>query len=124
MSRQYYLSDSEDWFTEGPFASREDAIAEGREIYEIGFFTGVRKDVALPCVGYAGRVLDRMDEWLFDNVGEASEGAFDPSTEQLDDLDKELASVIQSWIERHGLHLGCFRIVEVQQHEQQDTNND
>ena len=64
----------------------------------------------------ADRVIERMDEWLYDNIGEASEDTLEATPAQTEDLDKRLTATILAWLREHDIRPRCYAIGKMTSH--------
>lgn len=95
---EWYLSDNEDYYPEGPFASKSVAIERGRSIYQSGFFVGIREEDFEPKVD-ASLVVDDIGEQAYEEVGDfASEGWPETTLEQDHELGRRLTEVLRRWL--------------------------
>lgn len=105
----YYAASEEGPYT-GPFAAREDAIAEGQGDYDgAGFWVGEAKNPPVRLADWIGAdwILERAGESLFDNdrvCAEFDDGdVFVCSKEQEADLIARLKVACDEWQAAHSL---------------------
>ena len=66
---KWWVSDSEEWFSCGPFDSREDAISEGREVYpQERFYVGQSAHLLNLAKPDIDAMLERLDEEMSEYV--------------------------------------------------------
>jgi len=97
---KYSISDNEENFS-GEYDSKEEAIAEGRRLYEdrAKFYVGRNRDPKPLSTGiYADDILEKAQESLEDEWC-CEWSIFRPSEEQVADLQVELQKAMDAWFE-------------------------
>jgi hypothetical protein len=100
----------------GQYDSREEAIEVGKDdnngeqffIGECEVLTFEKTDISL-----ADRAYDQLSEALSEECGEAAE-YFNPSDEQLSDLEDMLAETVLLWLKNHNLEHECYGVGETE----------
>lgn len=114
-----YSDDEECWNSDERFATRDEAIAAGRQ-YCIDesdrdyFWTGVSVPITADDVVTAlvGQPEDTVAEYLYDNYGEHAADDFQPSQADID----ELRAVVRDWVVRRKLTPSSWTIEKQQRH--------
>lgn len=120
--------DEEVWSNEPQFATREEALAEAEHILAddtsdtvesddatVTIWTGECRlpDVDQVTTAILGDVDDRVNEWLYDNVGEFAADAFSVSKGD----QAELEQLVGDWLTRRKLMPECWVVERVQRHD-------
>lgn len=90
MSEEYYISNNEEWFSDGPYPTREAAIAEGRAGYKDGFFLGRKGKSAkeiISKIDMAGEILEHVETQVYDEIA-SDDPVVELSSEQSAELNK------------------------------------
>ena len=97
-------SDPEVWEAHEDFETRQEAIAYGREEaagYDAEFFQVAQIVPGVPAPPDVEYIIDQAVDSLREEVGEAA-GDWDPTREQVDDLQWCLNALWKIWMEEHG----------------------
>lgn len=111
---QWYQARHEEGSYSGPYATREDAIAEGRGEWDddFGFWVAEATNPPVMLSDWIGAddLIERAEESIFDNErasGEWDDSIFDASKEQKADLKERITAVCDEWQKAHGLTFQC-----------------
>lgn len=108
-------TNEEVWDCFEQFDTEEEAIQHGithceemGEEFDTLYWTGRIDPLDAETLGKAGvsaaHIVEEMDSWMFDNLGEVSEGnEVEATKEQLAELDQLLAQVTCAWLTKHKL---------------------
>ena len=110
-SGKFYISQNEEWFSQGPFSSREDAISEGKAVYaQESFYVGrsvAALDLVTPDID---GLIENMECNIYDHV------SFDdgPVLELSEDRKAELQKIVEDFIRQHA-SVTVFAIIDVEE---------
>lgn len=113
---QWYQARHEEGSYSGPYATREDAIAEGRGEWgdddDVGFWIAEATDPPVKLSEWIGAddLLERAEESIFDNDRASMEWddlIFDASKEQEADLKARIIAACDEWQKAHKLTFHC-----------------
>lgn len=111
---EWYHSQDETRFTDGPFLARSAAVTAGRTAYDGGAFWVARKKAPGPYGLHLGDdVIESLLQEAGDEVGEAGDDWPAPTPVQLDDLDRMLAAAVNGWLKAHGLEPQFFAMEKI-----------
>lgn len=119
----FAYSDDEETGWAGNCGGREEALDEA--IFEYGdddevaaVFTGRVVPLGLPNVGYADHIIEWLQSWLWDRIGEEGLGDW-PEVPKgaVAELDAEFLAVFTAWLSEHGEVSFWANIEDVQRHE-------
>ncbi len=113
---KYYISDCEEVFCDGPYLTREDAIADGRAEYEgRTFWVGKRGRSAAEVVAaqtdLADYVVDHLETRIYDRMGN-DDAAISISNESLAAMNKLIVDFLAK---NNAIDHRLFEIVEVEE---------
>lgn len=109
-------TDSEIWGSDIDCDTREKAIEDGMKYAKEeglkSFRIGKVVLCGIPCID-ADWVLERAEEQLYDEVGEASETYMcDVTKEQIKELEEQLNEVFYQWHKKYKLEPTCYTVVK------------
>ena len=111
-------SDPEVWEAHEDFETRQEAIAYGAEEaagYDEEFFQVAQIVPGVPAPPDAEYIIDQAIDSLREEVGEAAEN-WDPTKEQVADLQKRLERLWKSWMQDNELMNRCYTLDNVTTH--------
>lgn len=125
-----YSDNEESWSSNVQCATREEAIAEAIQAFSQGdggdlvpggrFFTGITDPTTVESLSesrdWGEDIVENIDAWLYDNIGEPAEEGLDATKEMTDELHNDVEKVVRAWIIKHGLTPKCWLMEEVQKH--------
>lgn len=120
----FWISLNEETFSEGPYDTREEAIAAGPDCFGsltpgCVFFSGeeVAFDLGRTCP-VAESVIEEAQELAYDECGEVAQDWLDDVTpEQVEDLRESLRTAWLSWLQKHKLEPTWFSVDNIESHE-------
>jgi hypothetical protein len=117
----YYVTDDEERWSVGPYATREEAIAAGPVEFDLKpgakFWTGAESGTVDTFGPYADRVIEDAQERAYDEHDDGADTWLDVVTaEQHDELEKALEEVWEAWLDKHGLRPTWFEIDNIEEH--------
>lgn len=113
---QWYQARYEDGSYSGPFATREEAVAEGRDEWgdddDAGFWVAEATNPPVMLSDWIGAddLIDRADESIFGDDRASCEwdhSIFEASKEQKEDLKARIIAACDEWQKAHGLTFCC-----------------
>lgn len=122
------ITDEEHWSSNEEFDSREEALAYAttelvlEDGLEVGdhVYTGQVREITAEEIAVAGErawnVVENLQQWLYDNVGEDYEDALDVSKADEDELQVRLNATILGWLKDRDIKPSCYRIEHVESH--------
>lgn len=122
MADEFCYSINDENFTGTDCTTREEAIAEAVDTYDLepgakvqtGRCVPYGEDAFLPSAEW---ILDRMAETAYDEGGDASDGWLDAvPKDQKDELEAEVHRVIIAWLKKHNRAPYFFHVADVQEH--------
>jgi hypothetical protein len=112
--RWVYSDDAESFPADNRRDTEEAAIAAGREEFgQDSFYVGRCADVGVPLPFSWDTVVEMADEAMNDDFSFDS-SAFEAATsEQLEELEKQLNDVFYAWVRRHHIDQDWFGVIDV-----------
>lgn len=101
---KWYVGHSEDYFTGGPYDTRDEAVYIAKEEFEGGWILEAHKrPVKLSAYFDEDQFLEHAGERSYDLSGEDGEPIFDVTDAQAHDLVTRVRAAIDQWQLDHGL---------------------
>lgn len=103
------------------FDTRDEAIAfaiselGGTRVY-VGQVHEITAEQMANAAVDAETVLERVDEWLYEQVGDECNNTLTHTKEQRDDLDRRLKAEVRIWMKANMIAAPCWRIDHVTSH--------
>ncbi len=98
--------DSEIWYEEDAFNTREEAIKEGKKLAikngnENHFRIGIKEPIGIPCID-ADSILEDLSEQVYDEVGEIAEDYLCYiDKDHVKELEGKLNEVLHKWMKKY-----------------------
>lgn len=103
---QWWAGTDEERMSAGPFARKEDAIAEGKSDFDGEAFTIMQAAHAIPSIPDADRFIQVFledNEEMGDPEGDSYGADFKATPDQEEELTAELERVFTAWMDKHEL---------------------
>lgn len=108
---------NEDWWDHEQFDTKEKAIADAKENYEVhdeNINIGQCYRIPLPTYVDSGRVLEYLDEQYAEEASEWEDSLFEGVTnEQLQELEDEFEKVILKFYKKNKLKSPCWTVKNI-----------